>query len=353
MQLSGFPLIRGPYDLNLTVNGYSMNASALHSIKLVDSSLANGATILFFPSSLPERVKVLCGMPCLLDMTITMIKEPIKTVSFSLSYFVYPEADMLSINPTMGPVGGGTLFTISLLDFTGTGTREQANLPNLLSVYRGKSELMVWFQIAEESWNGTVLKMTENTAERTTGTMVLDLEVKLPESVSGEGLATIFFTIDGVHFNVEEFSATLHFEYVGTKILYVTPQSGLLNPGSGGMEVNLVVVNLPQDLSELNILIGNGPCLIDRIAHTDSELGVASSIVCLAGELPLAQVGLIEIKVSAPAMEKILRIDWRRRSLRSTRSRSFLMAGTSYGLPQAGRAGPRSSRSITYPPSFR
>jgi hypothetical protein len=310
MQLSGFPLIRGPYDLKLTVNGYAMNASALHSIKLVDSSLANGATILFFPSYLPERVKALCGMPCLLDMTITMIKEPIKRVSFSLSYFLYPEADTLSIVPTMGPVGGGTIFTLTLLDFTGTGTRDKANLPNLLSVYKGKSELMVWFQIAEESWNGTVLKMTENTAERTTGTMVVDLEVKLPESVAGEGLATIFFTIDGVHFNVEESSAILQFEYVGMKILYVTPQSGHLNPGSGGMELNIVVLNLPQDLSDLNILIGNGPCVIDRIAHTDSELGVASSIACLAGELPLAEVGLIEIVVSAPAMKKILRIDW-------------------------------------------
>ena len=301
MQLSGYPLVRGPYDLELTVNGYPMNASALDSIEVVDSSLAGGTTINFFARNLPETVKELCGMPCVLDLTITMIKEPKKTSDFSLSYFEYPEADTLSIVPTMGPIGGGTIFTLKLLDFTGAATRDKAYLPNLLSVHEGRSELMVWFTLAPgseggESWNGTVLEIAENTAERAEGTIVLDLEVLLPESVGGEGVATIFFTIDGVEFNVQESAASLQFEYVGTQILYVTPGSGLLNPGSGGMEVNVVVLNLPQDLSNLNILMGSEPCTVNNIAQSDSELGVASSIGCLAGELPLTDIGTSGLK---------------------------------------------------------
>ena len=105
-------------------------------------------------------------------------------------------------------------------------------------------------------------------------------------------------------------ATSLEFEFVGTQILYVTPGSGMLNPGSGGVEINVVVLNLPKDLSGLEILVGGQPCTVISISQSQSELGIASSIACQASELSLSQVGDINVTVTSDYLGKILRSQW-------------------------------------------
>ena len=139
------------------------------------------------------------------------------------------------------------------------------------------------------------------------GAVVLDVAVLVPESLAGEGMSAIRLKINGTDFNVEASAASLEFEYVGTQILYVTPGSGMLNPGSGGIEINVVVLNLPADLYGLEIRIGGEPCSMRGISQSPSELGVASSISCLASELPLSKVGVIYITATSDYLTKALR----------------------------------------------
>jgi hypothetical protein len=236
MHLSGWPLIRGPWDLSITVDAY--NISAEDSIRIVTSSVSAGTELQFLPFNLPDEARKLCGMPCEIKLKMTFVKEPSKQASFSLSYFAYPTADILFLMPTAGPIAGGTVLNVQLMDFIGPFTREGAQVQNLLSVYKGLSKLSVIFQVNGNSWNGTVLGVAENTELQSTDAIVLDVSVKLPRSVEGEGVAEIRIEIDDQPFDVSTIEASLHFEYVGTKMVLI-PSTGLLNPGSGGMEMQV------------------------------------------------------------------------------------------------------------------
>ena len=310
LHLSGFPLVRGVQDVELTVTTFLMNASAAASINVIESSLPDGTTLEFFPSRLPQSVISECGMPCTVDLSIRMVKEAVKTASFTLQYFYYPAAEAVGMVPTNGPIGGGTLLTLTLLDWTGSATREQADLPNLVSVYRGHAQMAAIFQMQALTWNATILSMVQSNELTVTGAVMFDVSLNLPPSLAGEGMASIVFEINGTRFNVETTGAALQFEYVGTQILYLTPTGGLLNPGSGGIQINVVVLNLPSDLTGLEILVGGLMCEVKTISTSDSELGVASAIACDARELPLSQVGLVNVTVTVDGMNKVLRSTW-------------------------------------------
>jgi hypothetical protein len=304
MHLSGYPLIRNVGDLELTTQSFGLPVSADESIMIVTSSLAEGTTLQFYPKYLPASAQVKCGMPCILDFTITMKKERKKTSSFSLFYFSYPQAQMLSVVPTNGPINGGTKLMLTALDFTGPETRQGAGVPNLMSVFTGKMKLKVVFQMDGITWKADVksdatkgLGVFENSESiQTAGVRAFDICLTLPPSKSFEGLASISFEIDETKFEVDSSQASLDFEYVGTQILYITPNSGLLNPGSGGININVVVLNLPSPLKDLEVKLGNQACAVQTISRSDSELGVASAIACRAPELPLSMVGNVEVE---------------------------------------------------------
>jgi cysteine-rich repeat protein len=313
MHLSGYPLVRGPEDLELVVSSYNIPVSAQTSMSVVDSSLAKGTTLNFWPSSLPESVRQKCGMPCTIDLIVTMRKERTKLSSFSLSYFTYPDAQTIAVVPTQGPINGGTVLMLTLMDFTGSKTRQGAQAPNLISVSTGKMELTVVFRMNGVTWKTAVqsdpakgLGVFQNTDVIRNGAKAFDVYLVLPPSQVAEGLASISFEIDRVEFFIDSSQASLEFEYVGTQIMYITPSSGLLNPGSGGMDVNVVVLNLPSALLDLKVKVGGAECNVKTISQSASELGVASSIACAASELSLEMIGTINVVVTASGVNKVL-----------------------------------------------
>ena len=346
MHLSGFPFVRGSFDLDITVNSFQMQISSVDSVQVVESSLIDGTTLKFAPSNLPDTVKQACGMPCLLDITITMKKVPVKTSTFSVFYFTYPVAQTLSVVPTNGPINGGTVLQLTLLDFEGAETRHGAGLPSLSSVFAGQMELKVVFEKGEIKWKSLVqsdpaknLGIYENADIRREGAKVFDLFISLPPSEADEGVASISLEIEGASFHVDSSQASLTFDYVGTQILYITPGSGLLNPGSGGMEVNVVVLNLPNDLAGLAVSVGGQPCSIKSISQSDSELGMASAIACQASELPLSMAGTINVQVTVSGMSKILNMPWQYLSPPSpeVNAESIVFDGRSEAWAPSGR----------------
>ena len=63
---------------------------------------------------------------------------------------------------TTGPIVGGTVLNVQLMDFIGPFTRKGAKTQNLISVFKDLSKLSVTFEMNGNDWNGTVLRKTPN-----------------------------------------------------------------------------------------------------------------------------------------------------------------------------------------------
>ena len=56
-----------------------------------------------------------------------------RTIELDLRYFIYPEAEFLSMLPSIGEISGGTLVHLLMLEPVGSETRYAAGFPNLRS----------------------------------------------------------------------------------------------------------------------------------------------------------------------------------------------------------------------------
>jgi hypothetical protein len=84
-----------------------------------------------------------------------------------------------------------------------------------------------------------------------------------------------------IHTNMHthEYKQKPAFEYVGTKILSVTPRAGMLNPGSGGLMPTISVGNLPGS-GDVNVTIATRKCTIAGMATSDSPIGRSFLYLC-------------------------------------------------------------------------
>lgn len=89
----------------------------------------------------------------------------------------------------------------------------------------------------------------------------------------------------------------LMFQYIGMSIESVTPGSGISCPGSGGVELTLIISNIGAVLPNLNISMASYPMNISCIVTSQGD-GDRAVVKAMTPELPLGLLGSVEIELA-------------------------------------------------------
>eukprot|EP00961_Rhodomonas_salina_P043358 583119-Rhodomonas_salina.1 len=234
-----------------------------------------------------------------------------KRASFSFRYFTYPKIVVGDLSPSSGPIFGGTRVRLLLSDWEGPRTRAGAGLPNLGTAsadLKTVSIVMVTSNSSRTAASFTVTRAATTSAAQAGLLRQYTILFELPRSPLGtEGLARIELRIDGEAQDLDDSIQSLDFEFVGTQIRNVVPNSAYLNPGSGGAAANVVVSNLGRSNGlEVTITADRVPCEILSVASRDSDFGVDTIIAIKIPELPYQFVGQIPVTVKTLLLEQDL-----------------------------------------------
>jgi hypothetical protein len=278
---------------------------------VISSSIRSGTAVQINIPTLPQTIVSSCQTVAVsVLMSFAIAWNQIGTMQYRLNYFCYPNPVLVSLVPSRGSVSGGTLILIGVSDPGGPFTRQGANLANFQDVLLKRRKLQIIFNGLVETF--TVEASILSISASQDGSQSLIISSRTP-TVSAADVANTIFVIDGVAIPMDTSFVSSRFEFVGSKILSVTPASGMLNPGSGGLNLIIKVSNLLASETSINISVGGGNCpIVSPIPRpTASSVGTETTLSCLAPELPLDRNGSILIQVMIPrATENILTWNW-------------------------------------------
>ena len=315
IQVVGFPLVRNVKDdLSITfkpVDFFGGGDSGDELLQISSTSLTEGTEFRFQPRRLALDKVESCG-ECSLRITVTFRRWVQKTITFTVRYFTYPDAQLLSLFPTSGPLTGGSVIKVAVRDFEGPQTRVGAGLEGFAQIksamdFEGSAN--VFFKVENQQVAGSVVKFTPGVLEGNARNF--ELEIMTPADPSGQGtVSQLTFDMQGTTIPIMTTFASLQFEFVGTKILESLPSTGFLNPGSGGMDVLLKISNLPT-ISKLIVLFAGSLCEIRQIGSpSPSDLGTVTPISVHVPELPYDYLGEVSVIVNAEGLAKSLKSTW-------------------------------------------
>jgi cysteine-rich repeat protein len=294
--ITGFPEIRKESSL-LTTFTLGNWTGPMAAAFVLFSNVAQGTLIGFIPPTPPPAVIHSCiSTACDAVGTFQVENMPSKIVSFGVRYFKYPDIAVQFVSPSMGSITGGNVMRITMSDFFGPRTREGAGLPNLDGVALGTMTADIWFVLDGNRINATSITVDPALSSSAVDTGMRDYlaTVTVPESPTmTDGLARLEVFIDGIEMNMNEARAKLLFQYVGSQMLYITPASGMLNPGSGGLVLTVVMANVPD--SEISITVADIPCEILGRVRTQTPIGTQTALDCQAPELDTSYAPLVNV----------------------------------------------------------
>jgi hypothetical protein len=298
IRIVNIPVVRDNDVMSITfsVGNWSFSDAA----NVTSSYIRYGTTILFRPPYLPESIFYSCK-----SITVTVLVSfkisffEVGSLPYYLTYSCYPKPLLSSVVPTRGSVGGGNILALNVIDTPGAITRQGANLPNFQDVFAQQRSMQILFSASSQNYTvqATILSIVSSTdSSRSFRISVRTPVVDIPD------VSRIIFVVDSEPMAMDTSVAEPFFEFVGSKILSVTPSSGSLNPGSGGMDLTLKVSNLFQSENNINVTIGGSNCKSVGLMPTllNSAVGTETSFTCRAPELPLNQNGSIEIQIILP-----------------------------------------------------
>ena len=324
IQVLGFPVVLDKSDdLVISVspeNFYGQNLTSIADmLNVTRTSLTSGTTFVFTPPILTLHQARRCG-DCLLRFTLRFRRWVSKSISFSVQYFTYPDAQLITLFPTSGPVHGGTLIKLSIIDFEGPQTRTGAGIASLSSMqtkndFQNDTSIVMIVGVARTP--AIVMKYTPGPLQG--NRRRFDIEIETPDQQSiitaqGGAIASVSIQKTGNAIPISTAQASLLFQYVGTKILESLPPAGFLNPGSGGQDVMLKVANLPKTLSSqnTNVSIEHIQCSISEFGTpSSSDLGTMTIIVVKFPELSYDFLGDLSVNLTGDGLKSPLRTKWR------------------------------------------
>ena len=192
---------------------------------------------------------------------------------------------------------------ISILDYVGPETRHAAGMTSMEAALLDPSSCLVFFRVGfsqSMASNVAIVQSPLQPPGLPAGGKVYDVTVTAPLSPSGNsgGIASISVMIGGATLEIADTGRVLSFEYVGTQFLYVSPPSGMLNPGSGGLELQIGASNLPLG-SPVSATVGGSSCPVSLQRETATLYGTQFVIVCRAPELPMSLAPSVDIVLTS------------------------------------------------------
>ena len=297
VHISGFPDIRSTegLELNFDLLGFA-ETGRVASIK--GSTVATGTTISYQAPMIPGELMEQCKDLCLATITIIVKRWKVKFAQFTLRYFYYPKTIVDTVKPTLGPVSGGRIMKVGLVEPLGPLTRQGSGIESFTLAFDRQLPISVQFGCMDtlNTANRVTIAKREGTQDLNTVNS-FELSITTPASTIGPCSADLRVYINNVRFMAFQIdNVQLAFEYVGTKILSVTPSNGMLNPGSGGARVTLTLSNLPG--STITTTLAGLPCENEQKERWDSDAGTSVSYLVKFPEMPLQLAGAILFRIS-------------------------------------------------------
>jgi hypothetical protein len=311
LMILGFPELREAESLAIDVvlgNWSSSNSTAA----ILFSNVPEGTILsLTLPAPPASDIEGCISESCDAIGIFECIPMPTKVAFFGVRYFKYADMVLQLVSPSMGAIVGGNVIQLLFSDHIGPQTRQGAGLPNLESVASGGMSGDVWFVLDGNRLNSTSFSLTSVTSSSADDVSMRDYiaTITVPESPTFlEGYADMELHIDGVMMRVIQSQARLIFQYVGSEILYITPPSGMLNPGSGGLIMTVVIANVPD--VDIFITVEDIPCEFISRVRMRTPVGTQTAIECRAAELDTSFAPVVNVSAYIPEQDKNLTFAW-------------------------------------------
>ena len=301
LRIMNIPVIGIGDSVSITFS--SGNWTLTISPTVVSSYIQTGTLLQFYPPTLPQSLFDSCQFrPVSAVISFPITFERVSSLLCTVTYFCYPNPVLNSVIPSQGSVSGGTVMVVSVSDSSGPLTRQGANLPNFQDVLTKQRNLQIFLKAQTKNFTASPTILSISRASD--GSQAIIISSRTP-AVESADVTNIIFVIDTVTILMDTSLAVPRFEFVGSKILSVTPGSGALNPGSGGLNLTITVSNILSSETNITIFVAGALCLLYQPLPQPSScaVGTASSLKCRASELPLSRNGSVEIQVVLPRME--------------------------------------------------
>ena len=301
VRIMNIPVINDWHSMSIVFDAGNWTKSV--NFTVVSSFIQSGTLIQFPPPILPQNSFLACqAVTVSVVISFPVAFESVGSLFYPVSYICYPKPILNYVVPAQGAIAGGTLLVISVFDPSGPLTRQGANLPNFQDVLRKLRQLKIYFEVVSSNYSvpATILSISASSD----GSQSIIISSRTP-AVDAAEVANMIFVIDDIPLVMGTSFAASTFEFVGSKILSVTPGSGALNPGSGGLVLTVKVSNLMQSEANISISVGGLPCLVylPLPKPSSSAVGTVTSIKCRAPELPLSKTGPVAIQIVLPRLE--------------------------------------------------
>ena len=309
LRILNIPVVRSRDIVSMTVS--ARNWSTVLNCDVQSSSIRSGTLIQIVVPILPQSIFDSCqSISAAASISFAVAVNQIGTLPFQLTYFCYPNPVLTAVIPSRGSLSGGTSLLIGVSDPGGALTRQGANLPNFQDVLLKRRRLQIYFNGLSRNYTVEAIILTLSASSD--GSQSVMISSRTPPVVAAD-IAGITFVIDGIAMQIDNTLVSSRFEFVGSKILSVTPASGSLNPGSGGLNLTIKVSNLLSSETSINVLVGGAVCvLVSPIPKPSiSSVGTETSLYCQAPELPLNKNGSLLIRVVIPrSTDNVLTWTW-------------------------------------------
>ena len=251
-----------------------------------------------------ERIRdcILERSRCSGSLDLQLVEQPWKRLSMAVTTMVYPAPQLQAVYAAKGPEGGGRMMRLVLVDYQGPRTRQAAGLANLLD--SESTDLAVTFACGGFEESAKYVELADSQVAVAPGvaafdgfsSVARDLLVLVPPSpcpAPAEAQVTVLLSESNLFPDVV--SSLLKYEYVGMFMESIAPGSGISCPGSGGVELTIILSNAGSSLGDLNISIAG--FAVGLASAPKPGAGDRMVITVMTPELPLALQGPVDIVI--------------------------------------------------------
>lgn len=267
------------------------------------SSVRRGTAVRVTPQAPPDDVLSSCeaSVTCIAQGVFFVPSFPGKSASYTLQYFRYPEARLISLFPNEGPQQGGGAFRLEAVDYIGPETRHGGGLPSIESALLNPSLASIRFNPGGALASNVTLQVSQTPADDSRRQRRYTVSGIAPPGAA-EGIYEVQLVYNGSQIVLQSSEAGAgRYQYVGRKpkLMWLSPRGGSVNPGSGGLAISAYIANMPATpLSSINVSLGGIACRVISQSNSSIPVGTQTVIAFASPELPLEMAGLPNVTVS-------------------------------------------------------